>query len=56
MLPNLPQNLIELCSLSQSRTMSVSPATTFFDDCQQLHTDFPNAIPYKQQSSFNFPF
>jgi len=55
MLPNLPQNSIELCSLSQSRTMSVSPATTFLDDCQQLHTDFPNAIPLRTTVILQLP-
>jgi hypothetical protein len=47
MLPNLARNAIELCSFSQSQRMSVSPATTFLDDCQQLHPDFATAIPLR---------
>jgi hypothetical protein len=55
MIPNLPQNSIELCFLSQSRTMSVSLATTFLDDCQQLHTDFLNAIPLRTTVILQLP-
>jgi hypothetical protein len=55
LLPNLTDNTLELCSFSRPGRASSHTIETILDGCQQINTDFANAMPLRTTVTLKLP-